>query len=428
MGNKEPSLRVFVSSTAADLEEHRDAVLRAIRRMDWHPVAMEDFGGRPRGPVDVCLGDIRGCEALVVVVAHRYGWVPAKEQGGDGSKSITWLEVQEALHLGIPVFAFLIDSRHPWTHDREESGLWTAETEEQVLEIHRRVRALRELRAFLEAGAGIVQDTFTTADNLAGRVATSLSRWRAEQQREARSATEKESTPVPKERSPGLETAVTRYLRSAEAAYEHIALAGFETKVRVPIRLEEMYVPLEALVDQRRFGDGCFGDAAEAEDRLRPHATEDGQVPLTEAFQRADELGGRRGLVILGDPGSGKTTHLKRLLLWLIRQGPETVGLPAGMVPVFLPLRNLRDLDSGLDAFIEDELASPHLRLEEGFGRRLLERGNLLLLFDGLDEVADSEDRTKVSRWIEGAMAAHPDSRFVVTCRYAGYTLSLIHI
>ena len=218
------------------------------------------------------------------------------------------------------------------------------------------------------------------------------------------------------------EAEVAHYQRSAEAAYEHIALAGFETRVRVPIRLEDMYVPLEAMIDQRRFGDGCFGSADEAEDRLREHAAEDGQVPLTEAFRRADELGGRRGLVILGDPGSGKTTHLKRLLLWLIREGPETVGLPPGMVPVFLPLRNLRDLDSGLDAFIESELASPHLRLEEGFGRRLLERGNLLLLLDGLDEVADPDDRARVARWVEGAMAAHPDSRFVVTCRYAGYT------
>ena len=215
---------------------------------------------------------------------------------------------------------------------------------------------------------------------------------------------------------------VAPYLSAVEGLYEHIAVAGFETRLRVPIQLEDMYVPLDAMVDPRRFGDGCFGSADEAEELLQKHASEDGQVPLTEAFKRADELGGRRGLVMLGDPGSGKTTHLQRLLLWLVREGPESIGLPAGMVPVFLPLRNLRDLDSGLDAFIESELAGPHLTVEEGFGRRLLGRGNLLFLLDGLDEVPNPRNRAKVSRWIEAAMGAPPSSRFVVTCRYAGYT------
>ena len=112
--------------------------------------------------------------------------------------------------------------------------------------------------------------------------------------------------------------------------------------------------------------------------------------------------------------------HLKRLLLWCLRNGPETIGLPQGMLPVFLPLRDLDDLDSGLDCFIQDQLSSPHLKTPKGFGERLIERGNLLFLLDGLDEVADLGRREKIARWIVDAFPCHPESRFVVTCRFAG--------
>ncbi|MGQ0443888.1 MAG: formylglycine-generating enzyme family protein [Beijerinckiaceae bacterium] len=59
--------------------------------------------------------------------------------------------------------------------------------------------------------------------------------------------------------------------------------------------------------------------------------------------------------------------------------------------------------------------------MPEGFGARLLDRGRLLLLFDGLDEVSDPKERTKVARWIEEAAQARPTCTAVVTCRFAGY-------
>ena len=118
------------------------------------------------------------------------------------------------------------------------------------------------------------------------------------------------------------------------------------------------------------------------------------EIPLIRAFAEANQRK-RRGLVILGDPGSGKTTHLKRLLLACLREGPAGMGLPSNTVPVFLPLRELDDLTHGIDTFIEKTLASPHLKMALGFGGRLLERGHLLLLFDGLDEVSDPKQRAK---------------------------------
>ncbi len=217
-----------------------------------------------------------------------------------------------------------------------------------------------------------------------------------------------------------LEPLIQDYRRNAEALYENLPLIGFRTKLRVPIRIEDIYVPLRAMVDLRATGPACFADSEDAERKL-DRAGKCDDIALPETFIRAKDLN-RRGIVILGDPGSGKTTHLKRLLLWCLRQDSDEIDLPQDIIPVFLPLRELCDLNQGLDAFIETQLDNPHLGTPKGFGRQLVDRGNLLFLLDGLDEVADPDHRVRVARWIDDALKIHHTCWFIVTCRFAGYT------
>ena len=101
--------------------------------------------------------------------------------------------------------------------------------------------------------------------------------------------------------------------------------------------------------------------------------------------------------------------------MWCLRNGSKSLGFDDDLLPVFLPLRHLPDLKSGLDAFIQQELDSPHLKVNSGFGRHLLERGRLLFLLDGLDEVADVVARKEVSAWIQAAAKVRPDCTFVLT-------------
>ena len=235
---------------------------------------------------------------------------------------------------------------------------------------------------------------------------------------------EKEETTAPPTPQLGedLEKEILLYRQKADSLHATLPVAGFVTQLKVPIDIEEIYVPLHAVLDLRgvRNREECFLDAAQAEVELRK-CDAALEIALPEAFRQCTERK-QRGVVILGDPGAGKTTHLKRLLLSCLRKGADTIGLPRDMLPVFLPLRDLRDLKHGLDWFIQDQLDSPHLETSSGFGQRLLKRGNLLFLLDGLDEVADRSQRKLVSEWIDEGLRSHPTCWFVVTSRFAGYT------
>lgn len=179
--------RIFLSSTAIDMQAHRQKASDSIMRLGDLPVQMETFGARPSDPVSVCRDRVRESDALVVMVAHRYGWVPQEEEGGDGKKSITWLEVETALETDIPVFAFLVDKDFGWEHPKEQDLLDQAADESEALKVYKTVQALKDFRTFLEGKAGLTRDTFTTPDDLAMKVATSL----AAQVRETTAAPEK---------------------------------------------------------------------------------------------------------------------------------------------------------------------------------------------------------------------------------------------
>jgi len=73
------------------------------------PIQMETFSAMSGPPVDDCISMAAEADAVVCIVAHRYGYVPPRELGGDGERSITWLGVDAAKRAGKPVFAFIVD-------------------------------------------------------------------------------------------------------------------------------------------------------------------------------------------------------------------------------------------------------------------------------------------------------------------------------
>ena len=94
------------------------------------------------------------------------------------------------------------------------------------------------------------------------------------------------------------------YRDKTDSLHAGLPVAGFVTQLKVPIDIEDLYVPLRAMVDLRNVAEETFADAAQAETALRDSdAVFD--ISLTEAFHQS-EMRRQRGLVILGDPGPAR--------------------------------------------------------------------------------------------------------------------------
>ncbi|GIE88925.1 NACHT domain-containing protein [Actinoplanes regularis] len=131
-----------------------------------------------------------------------------------------------------------------------------------------------------------------------------------------------------------------------------------------------------------------------------------------------------RTLAIVGPPGGGKTTLLKHLTLALASGRPPTRSL-GGRIPVFLAIRDqARAISENPDLPLVRPLTATMPKELAGAGswvERQLRNGNCLIMFDGLDEVADPVQRRLVSAWVERQIAAHHTNGFVITSRPYGY-------
>ncbi|MFN0051585.1 MAG: SUMF1/EgtB/PvdO family nonheme iron enzyme [Planctomycetales bacterium] len=233
---------------------------------------------------------------------------------------------------------------------------------------------------------------------------------------------------------------------------------GQEHVHRFPI--EELFISLttSARLDERRF------------DVKAMQEPEGGTIRLEEAL-------GQERLIVIGDPGSGKTTFLRRVANALCRHeldgpalsaaepaesvessstsggffgrlakflfagdsertGTQPAGDHASTFPVFIRISELaqhllrhendRDAPTGESAawlchYQAAAAADNNCGLDREFFTRTLEAGRGTLLFDGLDETPDRIVRERIARLIENVAKSYGKCRFVVTSRPDAY-------
>ena len=109
--------KIFLSSTNKDLVDERKKALDILDQMpDVKAVAMERFLADPNQSKEVCLRNLRDCDAVVLILGTKYGSLDPDEV-----LSITEIEYNEAKRLGIPIFVFL---------KTNADGIWVPEEDD----------------------------------------------------------------------------------------------------------------------------------------------------------------------------------------------------------------------------------------------------------------------------------------------------------
>lgn len=157
------------------------------------------------------------------------------------------------------------------------------------------------------------------------------------------------------------------------------------------------------------FGDTPWGGLME-----RPDGESQPLPPEQSLASLYDDEGG--SLLVLGEPGSGKTTSLLELAKGLLVRAEADPRRP---VPVVFNLSSWVDPHTELDSWLADELSGRY-QIPRKIGRSWLAESRVLPLLDGLDELAPPRRAAcveAINRFSQGAGLVGA----VVCCRTAEY-------
>ncbi len=215
------------------------------------------------------------------------------------------------------------------------------------------------------------------------------------------------------------------YLAHLERSYRALDFKGIPQlrNITSELSLEEVYVPLLARPEipdgetwERRVAGRGFDKNAIPEEAMQ----EMGRGMSAAPMQIEEALREKTRVVVLGDPGSGKSTMLKYLALRLAKDKDAPL-------PILLPLnayaKALQQKEINLQAYLSEYFAAR----AEGVAslaplfKEAIEHGKAVILLDGLDEVQSHRASLvqKVEAFSHDVIAR--GNRVLVTSRIVGY-------
>ncbi|MEU6222425.1 NACHT domain-containing protein [Streptomyces sp. NPDC047042] len=203
------------------------------------------------------------------------------------------------------------------------------------------------------------------------------------------------------------------YLRQLRASVQDMETVGIATQSEFVFRMRQVYVDVSVVpqVLHAAAREPYLGSVGGGERRS-----------LASVLRDAEREDASRVLVVIGGPGSGKTTLARNTALELCarRWRPWKRRLPV--------LLYLRDHASALLATESPTLETVAVsagwldgKVSARWLARRLDRGGCVVLLDGLDEVADPVERGGVVAWVARQIQRHPHNTYVVTSRPHGY-------
>ncbi len=226
-----------------------------------------------------------------------------------------------------------------------------------------------------------------------------------------------------------LKTCTEAYLQYVHDRHTYLTMKGMGPSENVPLQLKllDLYVPLKARREVPK------GETWERGLKLAGRKAAEDDPEALQALRLGEPepvlgiLKEKDGVIILGDPGAGKTTFLKFLALKLARGEGAELGLD-GRLPILLPLAAYANALQGKNIRLDDFIAAyfDDIGCDFPLGPMLAEAlavGKALILLDGLDEVKDLNLRNTVVERVTDFYVSHrrKGNKFVLTSRVVGY-------
>jgi hypothetical protein len=208
------------------------------------------------------------------------------------------------------------------------------------------------------------------------------------------------------------------YYKNLIYKYRIYRTEGLKTKGRFALDLTELFVPLRVaaqspdLISQRM---------------IQVKEKQPNRLEIWNFLGALNEKPSYRQIAVIGAPGCGKTTLLEFLALtYALNTHRQLFRKAPTLIPILLYLRDIRNEITNEQPFnlaqvIENQEFVRKLRPPPDWFHNQLRRSRCLVMLDGLDEVADQEQRNQVSKWINRQMLEYPETTFILTSRPFGF-------
>jgi predicted NACHT family NTPase len=209
-----------------------------------------------------------------------------------------------------------------------------------------------------------------------------------------------------------LNQAVNAYVKRYEN--RHCQVKVMPGLMKEPLPLEDIYTAVKLLDDKSiRY----FAAIDDLEQTYREKGRRSFSASEAERLDGIAVANEEPLLMVLGGPGIGKSTFLRKIGLETLKKDGQ---IQRDCIPVLIELKELRDEAVDLKQKIAAEFEICGFPEAAAFTEASLQQGKLLVLLDGLDEVP-----TKNLNWVMGHIEdfvdAHDQNAFVASCRIAAY-------
>lgn len=146
----------------------------------------------------------------------------------------------------------------------------------------------------------------------------------------------------------------------------------------------------------------------------------------TKDLKIANIFKSEKNIIILGDPGAGKSLLVKYLIVQLLNDNSNTLGLKpfSKHIPFRIELRKYNEVreNKSITEYLADlvtkEMQTP---ISAELLSEIIKFQNTIIFFDGLDEIFNVTHKTKMKEMIESFTSVYTLSKCVVTSRFIGY-------